>query len=171
MPARAIVIRRRWWAHLVTLLPTFVTGFLAAVIFPAAWGALPGPGGWWKGPLLALAASAMVLILVTGLNALFTYRVEVDHQGLRIRGNLYTHDLRWDEIVSISKRHNHRIPGYHVEIQVDGSNNPPRHWSNFWLKGYFIHPGMEMGGIKFAAYLSRKKRDYHKRTAERSEGT
>ena len=31
MPGRAIVIRRRWWAHLVTLLLTMVTGFLAAV--------------------------------------------------------------------------------------------------------------------------------------------
>lgn len=170
MTAGPIVIRRRWWAHLLNLAMTVVIGCLAAVMILAVWTMLPGPGGWWKAPLFALGAWVMVLGCVTGLNALFTYRVELDSADLRIKGNLYTHRLRWDEIVSIRKRHNFRVPGYHVEIQVDGSNNPPRHWCNLWFKGYFIHPGMEQGGAALSTYLTRKRRENLKRAADTAAG-
>ncbi|WP_374527396.1 hypothetical protein [Novosphingobium sp.] len=166
MPAGSIVIRRHWWAHLLNLVMTVVIGCLAAVMILAVLTKLPGEGGWWKPPLFALGAWVMVVGFIVGLNALFVYRVELDSAGLRIVGNLYCHRLRWNEIVSIRKRHNFRVPGYHVEIQIDGSQNPARHWCNFWVKGYFIHPGMEKGGAALSSYLTRKKREYLKRADE-----
>jgi hypothetical protein len=125
-------------------------------------GILSKPDGWWVGPLLMLLSSLLMTVTVVLLNALFTYRVEIDARGLRIIGNFYTHDLTWQEITLIQKRHNYRAPGYHVRIEVDGSRAPRRHWSNLWLTGYFVHPGMEKGGIELTAYLKRKRREYLK---------
>ncbi len=105
----------------------------------------------------------MGFAFVVALNAQLTYRVELGSRGLRIIGNLYTHDITWEEITRIYRRHNFRLPGYHVGIEVDGTNLPRRHWSNLWLAGYFIHPGMEKGGIALSAYLKRKRREYLKR--------
>lgn len=166
MTGKVITIRRRWWAHLVILIPVFVFPVLSAVMAMAAIEILAEPGGWWRGPLLLVCACGMGLAFIIALNALFFYRVELDPRGLRIIGHLWTHDLTWQEITRIYRRHNYRIPGYHVGIEVDGSNLPRRHWCNFWLAGYFIHPGMEKGGTALTAYLKRKRREALKRHAE-----
>ena len=163
MAAGVITIRRRWWAHLLGLimLPLFVT--LGVVMGLAGFTILPEPGGWWRSPLALAGSGVGFMASAVALNALFTYRVELDARGLRIIGNLYTHDITWDEITSITKRHNYRAPGYHVGIEVDGSNLPRRHWCNMWINGYLILPGMEKGGIALTAYLKRKRREYMKR--------
>jgi hypothetical protein len=161
--ARTTVIRRRWWAHLLNLVVTTGLLCLCTAIAAALLTMSQLPASWPKALLLTLASAVFLLGGIVGLNALFTYRVEIDARGLRIIGNLYTHDLHWDEIASIRKRSNFRAPGYHVEIQVDGSRNSRRHWCNLWLAGYFVHPGMEKGGIALAAWLNRKQREYTKR--------
>ncbi|WP_324075663.1 MAG: hypothetical protein RSE14_02490 [Erythrobacter sp.] len=163
MSGSVITIRRRWWAHCMMLIPIGVFPVLCAVMAMAAVDILAEPGGWWRAPILLIGSGVMGLAFVIALNALFTYRVELDARGLRIIGNLYTHDITWDEITQITKRHNYRAPGYHVGIEVDGSNLPVRHWCNLWVKGYLIHPGMEKGGIALTAYLKRKRREYLKR--------
>lgn len=163
MSAGVIVIRRRWWAHLAMLLPLPVFPVLCVVMAMASFQIFSQAGGWWKAPLLLAGSGVMGLAFAIALNAQLTYRVELDARGLRIIGNLYTHDITWEEITRITKRHNFRLPGYHVGIEVDGSNLPRRHWCNLWLAGYFIHPGMEKGGIKLTAYLKRKRREYLKR--------
>ncbi len=163
MSSSVIVIRRRWWAHLLMMIPVTIFPVLCGLVALASAGILPEAGGWWKAPLLLAGSGVMGLAAVIALNALFTYRVELDTRGLRIVGNLYTHDLTWQEITLITKRHNHRIPGYHVGIKVDGSRLPRRHWCNLWFAGYFIHPGMEKGGIALSAYLKRKRREFLKR--------
>lgn len=165
MTGKVITIRRRWWAHLVMLVPLGLMPMLCAVMAMAAVDILSEPGGWWKAPFLLLGSGVMGLAFVIALNALFFYRVELDQRGLRIIGNLYTHDLTWTEITLIYRRHNFRVPGYHVGIEVDGSNLPKRHWCNLWAAGYFIHPGMEKGGTALTAYLKRKRREYIKRQA------
>lgn len=165
MTGKVITIRRRWWAHLVILIPLAVFPVLCALMAMAAFDILSEPGGWWRSPLLLLGSWVMGLAAIIALNALFFYRVELDARGLRIIGNLWTHDITWDEITLIYKRHNYRAPGYHVGIEVDGSRLPPRHWCNLWVKGYFIHPGMEKGGIALTAYLKRKRREALRRQA------
>lgn len=171
MAGSAITIRRRWWAHLVMLVPMGIFPVLCALMAMAAVDIVTEPGGWWRAPFLLIGASVMGLAFVIALNALFTYRVELDARGLRIIGNLYTHDITWNEITLIYKRHNFRVPGYHVGIEVDGSNLPLRHWCNLWTKGYFIHPGMEKGGIALTAYLKRKRREYLKRQQTEASGS
>ncbi len=109
--------------------------------------------------MLLAGAGVMGLAAVIAHNALFSYRTRLATRGLRIVGNLTTHDLPWQEITLIAKRRNHRIPGYHVGIKVDGSRLPRRHWYNLWFAGYFIHPGMEKGGSALSAYLKRKRRE------------
>jgi len=163
VPGNVIVIRRRWWANLISLIVLPVVMTLSSAMGWAGIRILGKPDGWWVAPLLMLGSSLFMLVVVIGLNALFTYRIELDARGLRIIGNLYTHDLTWQEITLIQKRHNFRVPGYHVGIQVDGSRARRRHWSNLWLTGYYVHPGMEKGGIELTAYLKRKRREYLKR--------
>jgi hypothetical protein len=162
MRAGVIVIRRLWWAHVLGLIITPVLITLAIALAWAGFQVLPKPDGWWAAPLLLIGSSVTGLVVAIAINSLFTYRVELDVRGLRIIGNLYTHDILWGEITAITKRHNFRIPGYHVGIAVDGSHLPQRHWSNLWLKGYVIHPLMDRGGIALTAYLKRKRRDYLK---------
>ncbi len=163
MSPPVIVIRRRWWGHLLMLVPAAVFPVPCGLLAMASAQILFQPGGWWKAPLLLAASGVLGLAVVIALNALFTYRLELDSRGLRIIGNLYTHDLRWQEITLIAKRHNHYLaPGYHVGIKVDGSNLPRRHCRNLWFAGYFIHPGKEKGGIALSAYLKRKRLDYLK---------
>ena len=161
-----VVIRRRWWANVAMLIVLAVFPVLCVVMAMAAFEILSQAGGWWKAPLLLAGSGVMGLAVVITLNALFAYRVELDARSLRIIGNFYTHDLTWQEITRIYKRHNYRAPGYHVGIEVDGSNLPRRHWCNLWFAGYYIHPGMEKGGIELTAYLQRKRREYRKREAE-----
>ena len=83
MSAGVIVIRRRWWAHLVIVLPVTVLPVLCAVMALASFEILPQAGGWWKAPFLLAGAGVMGLAFVISLNALFTYRVELDVRGLR----------------------------------------------------------------------------------------
>jgi hypothetical protein len=161
--SEVIVIRRRWWAHLLMLVLFPVLPVLAVVMALAAADIVSEPGGWWRALLLLMGTGVMGLASLVALNALFTYRVELGAKGLKIIGNLYTHDITWDEITLITKRHNYRVPGYHVGIEVDGSHLPQRHWCNLWMKGYMIHPGMEKGGIALTVYLKRKRREYLKR--------
>jgi hypothetical protein len=171
MPGGVIVIRRRWWAHLVMLLPLGIFPVLCAVMAMAAADILTQPGGWWKAPFLLAGSGVMGLAFIIALNALLTYRVEISVRGLRIIGNLWTHNITWNEITSIYKKHNFRVPGYQVGIEVNASNLPVRHWCNLWVKGYFIHPGMEKGGIALTAYLKRKRREYLKRQQSETSAT
>lgn len=159
MARQDIVIRRRWWAHLMTLYVAAVMVFLAWVALFAIQSVFLKTGWWWKSAIFMAIFAFMLHGIVVATNAMFRYRVIVGRDGLRIKGNFYSHDIRWEEIETIRKRNNFRVPGYHVEIHVDGSNNPKRHWCNYWTKGYFIHPGMEKGGIALASYLNRKRRE------------
>jgi len=158
-----IVNRRRWWAHLLMLIPVTIFPVVCGFLALASAGILPQAGGWWKAPLLLAGAGVMGLAAVIALNALPSYRTELDTRGLRIVGNLTTHDLTWQEITLITKRRNHRIRGYHVGIKVDGSRRPRRPWCNLWFAGYFVHPGMEKGGSALSAYHKRKRRECLKR--------
>jgi hypothetical protein len=162
---KVITIRRRWWAHMLVLIALPVFPVLCGVLAMASFDLFAEPGGWWRAPLLLAGSGVMGLAFVVSLNALFFYRVELDARGLRIIGNLWTHDLTWQEITLIYRRHNFRAPGYHVGMEVDGSNLPRRHWCNLWFAGYYIHPGMEKGGTALTAYLKRKRREYLKRQA------
>lgn len=164
MPAKPqpIVIRRRWWANLlvITFIPVFggIAGF--------AFFGLPlaiAKQQWTAAAILPVVALVFSVALLIALNSLLSYRLELDRDGLRIVGNLYSHRLLWSEIATIRPRHNYRIPGFHVEIQVDGSNNPRRHWSNFWFAGYYVHPLMERGGKDLTRYLLRKRSDWRRR--------
>ncbi len=157
-----IVIRRRWWANLlvVILLPVFsAVSFFAIAGLPLAL----SKGQWGAAAILPMVAFVFSLGVMIALNSLLFYRVVVDHDGVQIVGNLWSHNLLWSEIETIRPRSNYRVPGYHVEIQVDGSNNPRRHWCNFWLAGYFIHPLMERGGKDLTRYLNRKRAEWRRR--------
>lgn len=157
MAVGVTVIRRRWWLHIIALIcgPAYVAmaiGFAFASIVLSS-----RPDGWWVSPLLGLLSAIFGLLVIIVFNSLFTYRVEMDGNGLRIIGNFYTHDLTWEEITRIYPRPNYRLPGYHVGIEVDGSRRPRRHWSNLWFAGYFIHPGMDKGGKELAADVKRRR--------------
>ncbi|WP_285710077.1 hypothetical protein [Erythrobacter oryzae] len=159
----ATIIRMRWWGHLLLLvcLPVF-TGLAAAMGF-AGLDLLNEAGGWWKGPLMLASAGLMLFVVMLLLNGLLTYRLEVDPSGLRLIGNFWTISLRWSEITAIRRRINLRGIGYHVHIEVDGSNLPRRHWSGLWSLGYMIPTAMEKGPRELAAYLKRKRSEALKR--------
>ena len=159
MPKGPIIIRQRWWAHLGALVGLLIVGAFAAAMGWAALDLLAEAGGWWRGPLLLALALLMLLIAAILLNHLFTFRLEVYPHGLRLVGNFWSHRMTWQEIVRIEKRRNYRAPGYHVEIEVDGSRLPRRHWSNLWWARYQIPSGMEKGAGELAAYLKRKRRE------------
>jgi hypothetical protein len=161
----AISIRRRWWANVLIAL---ITPVFAAVFCFAVWGfpmAL-ARHEWVAAAFLPPIAYVFGTGLLIALNSVFFYRVELDREELRMIGNFYTHRLLWSEIATIRPRSNYRIPGYHVEIQVDGSNNPRRHWSNFWMLGYFIHPLMERGGKDLTRYLLSKRAEWRRRQVD-----
>jgi hypothetical protein len=160
------VIRPRWWANAFLLVAILFYLALGAAMGLAGLDLLARPGGWWKGPVLLIGAIGWVIGAVLLGNFLFTYRVEVDRCGLRIIGNLWRHDLTWQEITRIRKRHNFRGIGYHVHITVDGSRSPHRHWSGLWLQGYRIATLMDKGPTELTAYLERKRRESLKRQQE-----
>lgn len=168
---KAIVIRRLWWANLIVvpLIPIFA-GF-------TAFGMIGLPLAAVQGKWLALAMMPPTVITfglgtLAAINSAFFYRLEIDRDEIRIVGNLFTQQIMWSEVTAIGARLNFRVPGYHVHILVDGSNNPPRHWSNFWALGYFVHPFMQRGGKDLARYLSRKRGEWGKRNRQvlQSEG-
>jgi hypothetical protein len=160
-----IVICRRWWAHLLTFLLTPWFAVLPWLILRVVPKKLAEPD-WWLVPALVLLSWPFLVAFVTGINAICRYRVEVAPIGLRIIGNLYTHDLHWSEISDIHPRPNYRAPGYHVGIKVDGSRSAKRHWCNLWFSGYYIHPGMNKGGKELSRYLNAKRREWAKCEAD-----
>jgi hypothetical protein len=157
------IIRMRWWGHLITILPLLILPPIGAVMGSAGIDLMDEPGGWWKAPIVIAGAGLFLLTGVLMLNSLFTYRLEIDRRSLRLVGNLWTHDISWQEITRISKRPNPRAFGYHVLIEVDGSRLPRRHWHRLWVAGYQIPTPMEKGPTELTAYLKRKRRDYLKR--------
>jgi hypothetical protein len=159
MSAGPIIIRQRWWGHLVVLFCLPIVATLGVVFGSAGIGLFGEAGGWWKGLFLIAGAVFMLFVVVFLLNNLFTFRLEIDARGLRMVGNFWTHDLAWQEITRTEKSHNNRAPGYHVHVMVDGSRYPRRHWSNLWFAGYGIPSLMEKGATDLAAYLKRKRRD------------
>ena len=170
MSGQITVIRMRWWGHLVLALGIPVFGTLGATLGWSGLVALGHPGGWWKFALLSILAALMLLVVVILLNMLFTYRLVIDAPGLRLVGNFWTHQVTWQEIEHITKRSNPRGVGYHVHLEVDGSNLPRRHWSGLWFAGYQIPTAMEKGPTELTAYLKRKQRDYlNRQQAEASD--
>jgi hypothetical protein len=163
VPKAPIVIRQRWWGHLAVMLCLPVVALLGAAMAWAGIGLFAEAGGWWKGVILLAFATFMMFVVVGLLNHLFTFRVEIYPHGLRLAGNFWSHRMTWQEITRIEKRHNYRAPGYHVEIEVDGSRLPRRHWSNLWWARYQIPFGMEKDAGRLAEYLRRKRREALKR--------
>ena len=159
MRGHVTVIRMRWWGHLLLILPLLILPPIAAVMGSAGIVLLDEAGGWWKGPIVIACAGIFLFAGVLMLNILFTYRLEFDSRSLRLVGNLWTHDISWQEITRISKRINPKGIGYHVLIEVDGSRLPRRHWHRLWVARYQIPTPMEKGPTELTAYLKRKRRD------------
>lgn len=159
MAEGVIVIRQRWWMHLLMLLCLPVVAILGVVMGQAGLGLFAQAGGWWKGSFLMASAAFMLFVVVLLLNRLFTFRLEIYPHGLRLVGSFWSHRMTWQEITRIEKRHNFRAPGYHVEIEVDGSRLPRRHWSNLWWARYQIPFGMEKDAGTLTDYLRRKRRE------------
>ncbi len=153
------VLRMRWWGHLLLLFCLPVFGGLSAAMGIAGLDLLGEAGEWWKGIFLLVGAGFMLFVMVLLLNGLFTYRLEIGPMGIRMIGNFWTFSLGWSEITRISRRANVRGIGYHVHIEVDGSNLPRRHWSRLWSLGYMIPTPMEKGPAELTAYLKRKRRE------------
>ncbi len=160
MGNKVTIIAMRWWGHLVLLLCIPVVGALAAAMGWSGVDALAEPGGWWKGALLSLFLGLMLFVALILLNLLFTYRLEIDAGGLRLVGNFWTHHVTWREITNITRRPNPRGLGFHVHLEVDGSNLPRRHWSGLWFAGYQIPTPMEKAPAELTAFLKRKQREY-----------
>lgn len=165
MAGKVITIRLRWWMHLVMLLCLPVVAILGAGMGHSGLRLLSQGGGWWKGLILLACATFMAFVVVLLLNRIFAFRIEIDPHGLRLVGNFWSHTMTWEEITRIEKRHNFRAPGYHVEIAVDGSRLPRRHWSNLWWDRYQIPFGMEKDAGRLSEYLRRKRREALKRQA------
>lgn len=159
MPEGPIIVRLRWWMHLFMLLSLPVFAILGATMWSSGLGLFSQAGGWWKGLILVACAIFMLFVVVLLLNRLFAFRIEIYPHGLRLVGNFWSHRMTWQEIMRIEKCQNFRAPGYHVEIEVDGSGLPRRHWSNLWWKRYQIPFGMEKDAGKLTAYLKRKRRE------------
>jgi hypothetical protein len=173
------VVQRTWWAKLVTtlVLPIVMllsAGFLYLLFnidqFHPFFG---GPGLNPKGPFQylpsGLNAVIGLLVLITLptlllftcvllLDSGFRYRAILNLDGVEVRGLIFRHKIRWDEIVSIEARPNFRLPGYYAAIYVDGSNLPRRHWSSLWIGYYGIAPFMEFGGKDLVTLLRQGKR-------------
>lgn len=166
-PAQAKPIRTiywRWWMYVLVLIVLPILSVMTYFAGIGAWEAMRD-GRFLAAiflPLIAFIFATTALIIV---NRLLGYKVEVWPDGMRIVGFLYSHRLDWAEIIDISPHHNFRVPGYHVGILVDGSNNPQRHWSNFGFKGYYTAAGMTMGGKDLSAYLNRKRNEWLKRSS------
>ncbi len=165
MNGAAAIIRMRWWGHLLLLFYLPVCTGLAAGMCFAGVDLLSQAGGWWKSLFVLASAGFMLFIVVLLLNGIFATRLEIGPTGLRMIGNFWTLSLHWSEITAIRRRINLRGIGYHVHIEVDGSNLPRRHWSGLWSVGYMIPTAMEKGPRELAAYLQRKRRDYLKQAA------
>ncbi|RNJ62947.1 MAG: hypothetical protein EDM03_00405 [Porphyrobacter sp. IPPAS B-1204] len=159
MSGKVTIIRMRWWGHLLFILPLLFLPPIGVVMGSAGIDLLDDPGGWWKAPILMAGAGVSLLAGVLMLNVLFTYRLEIESSSLRLVGNLWTHDISWEEITRISKRHNPKSIGSHVLIEVDGSRLPRRHWHRLWIAGYQIPAPMEKGPTELTAYLKRKRRE------------
>lgn len=57
-----------------------VMGWAGLVLFAEA-------GGWWRGLSLMAGAAFMLFVVVLLLNNLFSLRLEIDAEGLRMNGN------------------------------------------------------------------------------------
>jgi hypothetical protein len=163
MSDKLTVIKMRWWGHLGVIFIVAIFGTLAAGMGWGGIGLLTAPDGSWRGLLLILFAAMMLYIVLIPLNTLFTYRLEIGASGVKMAGNFWTHHFTWQEITRIRKRLNYRALGYHVLIEVDGSNLPRRHWTHLGAGGYQIPTPMEKGPTELTAYLKRKRREYLKR--------
>lgn len=159
---KVTVIKMRWWGHFAAIYIVAVSGTLAAAMGWAGIGLLAEPDGSWRGLLLILFAAMMLYPVLVHLNVLFTYRLEIGASGMKMVGNFWTHHFTWQEITRITKRNNYRV-GYHVLIEVDGSNLPRRHWTHLGAGGYQIPTPMGKGPTQLTAYLKRKRREYRKR--------
>lgn len=164
MSGKVTVIRMRWWGHLLVILPLLIASVMGVVIGAAGVDLLHEPTGWWQGLVLLAGAGVFLLSGVLALNLMFTYRLEIDDRSVRLVGNLWVHDISWQEITRISKRPNPKGVGHHVLIEVDGSRLPRRHWHRLWVPGYQVPTPMEKGPEELAAYLKRKHREICKRT-------
>ena len=77
MATGVVVIRRRWWAHLVVLFPLAVLPVICVVMAMASYWIIAEAGGWWKAPFLLAGSAVMGFAFAILLNALLTYRVEL----------------------------------------------------------------------------------------------
>jgi len=90
-------------------------------------------------------------------------RAALDTRGLRIVGNLTTHNLPWQEITLITKRRNHASRAIMSASRSMARACRADTGANLWFAGYSIDPGMEKGGSARSAYLKRKRRECLKR--------
>lgn len=155
-----VIIRMRWWGHLVSLFSLVVVLVLGGAMGTAALDLLRTPGAMGRGLALMALASLNLPIGVHLPNGLFFYRIEVDAQGIAMLGNFWARRITWQEITRIERRINSGSAiGYHVRIEVDGSNLPRRDWRNLGAAGYFIPTAAGRGPRRLAAYLKRKRRE------------
>lgn len=155
------MIRPRWWAYAIRAVAVAAfAGMLAVLAWTVPTRTIASPAELVGTALFALT---LLFVLVLLINTLPPYRLEVDAEGFRVRGLLYDRVFHWSEIERIDVRANHRLPGNHAFILVDGSHRPRRNWEQLGLKGYQIAPGNDLAGLELVRYLRRRHADWRKR--------
>lgn len=149
------MVRRRWWASLITLLLSPVLLGLGGLMLYFAWSTastLPGALG------ASLCGGVFLLGSVIGLDRSFPFWLSIEADGFTVRGLIFTRHFRWSEVTEFIPRSNYRLPGYYASWSVDGSNHPRRHWSSLWFGFYEVPPVMEYGGKELTRLLRHAKR-------------
>lgn len=149
------VVRRRWWASLITLLLSPVLMGLGGLMLWFGWSA----EGSLVGALVASLCGGGVLPgSLIGLDRSFPYYLRIEIDGFTVRGLLFTRHFRWSEVTEFLPRSNYRLPGDYASWSVDGSNHPRRHWSSLWFGFYEVPPLMAFGGKELTRLLRHAKR-------------
>ncbi|MBX9729365.1 MAG: PH domain-containing protein [Sphingopyxis sp.] len=158
------VIQRPIWAACVA----FAIGLLfAASAFGILWLLADGlaAGLHWYQLLFSIVVMAFFgMAAVIGFDRSFGFQLTLDIEGVRISGLFTQRLLTWQEITGIRFRRGRwygSVDVYivgHIAIQVDGSNNPRRHWSSLWFGYYDIPRLMDLRAKELTALLSHAKR-------------
>lgn len=149
------MVRRRWWASLITLLLSPLLLGLGGLMLFFSWTVEGSVIGTLGG---SLCAAIFILGSVIGFDRSFPYYLRIEADGFLVRGLLFTRRFRWDEVKQFIHRSNYRLPGYYASWSVDGSNHPRRHWSSLWFGFYEVPPLMEYGGKELTRLLRHAKR-------------
>lgn len=163
MTGRVRVICSRWWAEVFRAFGLACFAFLLTALWFGVFHDFTARS--LLGGLFFVAFGAFNLLAALMLIATFALRVEVSSEGFRVASLLTRRDFYWSEMVDIRPFPNFRLPGWHVQFQVDGSLNPRRSWRGLGLARHYIPMGLDMGGIELSAYLSRRWKTWQRRQA------